>query len=211
MSNEQAASVRRISSLCATGREPETGHSGRAVFHVDSADGIRFIPMSMKTDEEHRPAGRCACGHAIKRRRFILTGSGGVLGALRTMSGTAAEKALPVDIGAVTKFAEDGISEDFTDRDFFVIRHQGCLFAASTVCPHMENTLSRDPEDPTRITCSGHGSVFDGEGVVMVGPASTGLTRLGITVNKDGHAIVDPNKQFTQDKWTDKGCYIEVE
>ncbi len=153
-------------------------------------------------NREHRPA--------INRRRFLAVGSGCVLGALGGASGAAADKAPPVDIGALTKFSEDGISEEFTARDFFVIRYQGRLFAASTTCPHMGAILQRDPQDATRIKCGTHGSVFDGEGLATVGPASGGLTRLGISVNKDGHVLVDANKQFPRDKWADKGCYVEV-
>lgn len=165
----------------------------------------------MSTDENHSSTHHCTCGHerwlAMNRRRFLAVGSGCVLGAL---GGAAAGKQPLVDIGALKKFDQDGISEEFTKDDFFVIRYQGRLFAASTTCPHMGGILQRDPLDSSRIKCGLHGSVFDGEGVVMVAPASTGLVRLGISVNKEGRVMVDPNRQFPQDKWTDKGCYVEV-
>lgn len=125
-------------------------------------------------------------------------------------SGASADKAPPVDIGSPRKFSEEGISEEFLQHDFFVIRHRDLIFAASTICPHMGNTLQRDPQDPRRITCGTHGSVFDGEGVVVVGPASTGLVRLGVSLNKDGHIIVDRNKEFPQDKWNDKSSFVEA-
>ncbi|MFA6565014.1 MAG: Rieske (2Fe-2S) protein [Verrucomicrobiia bacterium] len=177
----------------------------------------------MRTDENLHAASRCVCGNengqcqrnherrlAINRRRFLAVGSGCVLGALSAASGVTAGKLPPVDIGSLKKFSEDGISEEFTKDDFFVMRYQGRLFAASTTCPHMGGILQRDPQDSTRIKCGLHGSVFDAEGIATVGPASGGLTRLGVTVNKDGHVMVDPNKEFSQDKWTDKGCYVEV-
>ena len=177
----------------------------------------------MRTDEKHSSAHRCACHHKgghcqgnherrpeINRRRFLAVGSGCVLGALGGASGVAADKLPPVDIGAVNKFSEDRISEEFTKDDFFVIRYQGRLFAASTTCPHMGGILQRDPQDAKRITCGIHGSVFDGEGLATVGPASSGLIRLGIAVNAEGHVIVNPSKEFPQDKWTDNACYVEV-
>ena len=74
----------------------------------------------------------------------------------------------------------------------------------------MGNTLHRDPQNDTRIVCSGHGSVFDVEGMVTVGPASSGLIRFGITVNDKGHVVVNRNQKFLQGNWTDKGCYVEV-
>jgi nitrite reductase/ring-hydroxylating ferredoxin subunit len=177
----------------------------------------------MRTDDQRSSANHCACHNgggqcqgnnqrrpAINRRRFLAVGSGCVLGALGGASGASNDKVPPVDIGALSKFSEDGISEEFTHQDFFVIRYHGRLFAASTICPHMASILQRDPLDATRIKCGAHGSFFDAEGVVTVGPASSGLTRLGITVNKAGHVVVDPGKEFPQDKWTDKACYVEI-
>lgn len=160
--------------------------------------------MHNDTCQQHCPG--CA-RHLINRRRFLAVGSGCVLGALGAV---AAVKVPTVDIGTLKDFPEDGISEKFTKDDFFVMRYQGKLFAASTTCPHMGNTLKRDPQDATRILCGSHGSTFDGEGMVQVGPASSGLVRLGISQKADGHVIVDPNKEFPQDKWTDKGCFLEI-
>jgi len=147
--------------------------------------------------------------HAISRRRFLAVGSGCALGALGAAAADTA-KVPTVDIGKLKDFAEDGISVKFTKDDFFVMRYQGKLFAASTTCPHMGNTLRLDPQDATRILCGSHGSTFDGEGMVQVGPATSGLVRLGITVNDAVHVIVNPNKEFPQDKWTDKGCFVEI-
>ena len=165
----------------------------------------------MSTNTSHSFSHHCTCRHeqrlAMNRRRFLAVGSGCVLGA---WGGEAADKLPTVDIGTLKKFDQDGISEEFTKDDFFVMRYQGKLFAASTTCPHMGGILQRDGQDATRIKCGLHGSVFDGEGVATVGPASTGLIRFGVSVNKDGHVIVDPNKQFPQDKWTEKGCSVEV-
>jgi len=167
----------------------------------------------MKTDT-NPPAPRHCPGctghpHLLSRRRFLAVGSGCVLGALGAAAADAA-KVATVDIGKLKDFAEDGISVKFIKDDFFVIRHQGKLFAASTNCPHMGNTLRLDSQDATRILCGTHGSTFDGEGMVQVGPASSGLTRLGITLNAEGHLVVNPAKEFPQDKWTDKGCFVEI-
>jgi nitrite reductase/ring-hydroxylating ferredoxin subunit len=160
--------------------------------------------MQNDTNQQHCPG---CTGHTISRRRFLAAGSGCVLGAL---AATAAGGKLPtVDIGKLKDYAEDGISEKFADDDFFVMRYQGKLFAASTSCPHMGKTLRRDPQDATRILCGAHGAMFDGEGLVQVGPATSGLVRLGISVNKDDKVSVDPNKQFPQEKWNDKGCYLD--
>lgn len=177
---------------------------------------MHYWGAAMKTLGNRSSTHQCTCcqkNHSrqpgMNRRRFLSVGSGCVLGALGAATGAAAGKLPTVDIGSVKNFAQDGISEEFTKDDIFVIRYQGRLFATTTTCPHMGGTLQRDLQDTSRIKCGLHGSVFDNEGMVVVGPASSGLPRLGISVNKDGRAIVDPNKVFPQDKWTDKACYVE--
>jgi nitrite reductase/ring-hydroxylating ferredoxin subunit len=159
--------------------------------------------------DKHCP--NCSCRPPqINRRRFLAVGSGCVLGALGVAAGTAPSKAATVDIGTLKDFPEDGISEKFTQNDFFVMRHQDKLFAARTVCPHMANALRRDPRDPARVLCDSHGSTFDGEGLVQVGPATSGLVRLGITQDSAGRLLVDPAKEFPQEKWEDRGCFVEI-
>lgn len=146
----------------------------------------------------------------MNRRRFLTVTSGCLAGAAAGAISASAAEYERVDIGPVKTFAKDGISEDFTQHDFFVIRNKGQIVAVSTTCPHMGNFLYRDPDDSTRIKCRGHESHFNMDGEVVVGPASTGLTRFGITVNAEGRVIVDPNKEFHQDKWGDKGSYVTV-
>jgi len=178
----------------------------------------------MRNDDKRLCACRCASGNKkgrcqgshdplplINRRRFLAVASGCVIGAASGASGATTGGFPLVDIGSLKRFDKDGISEEFLQNDFFVIRYQGNLYAASTTCPHMGNILYRDPSDDTRILCHGHESVFTPEGLAVVGPASSGLVRLGITVNAEGHVMVNPNKQFPQDKWDDKGSCLVIE
>lgn len=178
----------------------------------------------MRTDDKRLCACRCASGNEqgqcqgsqdplplINRRRFLAVASGCVLGAAGGASGATAGGLPPVDIGSLKRFDKDGISEEFIQHDFFVIRYQGHLYAASTTCPHMGNILYRDPNDDTRILCRGHESVFTAEGLAVVGPASSGLIRLGISVNAEGRVMVNPNKEFPQHKWDDKSSYLVIE
>lgn len=146
----------------------------------------------------------------VNRRRFIAFTSGCFLGAVGGASRAFAATAKPIDIGPLTNFAKDEISEKFIEHNFFVIRHQERLYAAQIKCPHQGNDLLRDPKDATRIICTGHESVFDPEGLPIVGPAAHGLVRLGIAVNSQGRVLVDPVKEFPQEKWDDKGSYIAV-
>ncbi len=177
----------------------------------------------MKPDGKQRTEKGCTCGRGgglcerkhgrrlvLDRRRFLAFSSGCIVGALGAATGKAAEKSSSVDIGKLKDFAEDGIAEAFVKNGFFVIRREGRLIAASTICPHQGNMLRRDHDDPGRIICGGHDSAFDSEGKVLVGPATTGLVRLSISVNGEGRVMVNPSEEFPQDNWADKKCSIEI-
>ena len=47
--------------------------------------------------------------------------------------------------------------------------------------------------------------------IEMTKQAAFELGGLGISVNDAGHILVNPNKEFPQDKWTDKGCFVEIQ
>ena len=147
-------------------------------------------------------------GAGISRRKFLVVASCACAagGACRAL----AEEAKPVDIGTASDFPKDGISDRFTGQDFFVVRREGRLYATTSICSHMAEPLLVDAGDTSRIKCSGHESVFDSEGRVMVGPATKSLVRLGITLNSDGHIVVDPARTFPEDKWEEKGSYLEL-
>lgn len=158
-------------------------------------------------EDDHR---RDEWPEGLSRRRFFAVGSGCALACLCGARLVAAAETPTVDIGVLTDFTDDGISEAFIKQGFFVVRHEGRLFAASATCPHKGNELRRDAADPGQIVCEGHGSTFDAAGNVAIGPATTGLVRLGIAVNDKGHVIVEPGKEFPQDEWSEKASYIEI-
>lgn len=146
----------------------------------------------------------------IGRRRFLALACCGCACGAGRASRILASEAKPVDIGVPSDFPRDGISDSFTGQDFFVIRRDGRLYATTAICSHMGEPLLRDSQDDTRIKCSGHESVFDNEGRVLVGPATQGLARLGIALNAEGHIFVDPARSFPEGKWEEKGSYLEV-
>ncbi len=142
----------------------------------------------------------------ISRRRFLAFTSSSFLCAASALAGDPK----PVDIGTLSDFPSDGIFDKFTADDFFVIRREGRLYAVTSICTHMGKYLLLDPQDSTRIKCSGHESVFDNEGRVVVGPASQNLGRFGIALNAKDHVVVNPERKLSEDQWNDKGSYLAV-
>lgn len=146
----------------------------------------------------------------INRRRFLAFTSGCFFGLARSGSRAVAGAFKPIDIGPLQDFAGDGISEKFIQNNFFVTRNKGRLFAVIATCPHKGNYLLRDPKNAGRIICSGHDSVFTPEGVPVSGRVRQPLAHFGIALNPQGRVLVNPDQQFAQKQWNDKGSFIAV-
>jgi nitrite reductase/ring-hydroxylating ferredoxin subunit len=142
----------------------------------------------------------------LKRRRFLTLASGTLLAA--STVARAERKLRTVDAGTINDLTEDGISEKYTKDNFFLIRHQGQIFATIATCPHKGNFLLRDPQNPNRVICSGHDSEFDITGVPIAGRVKKGLTRFGISVNEQGRILVTPDLKFEQKDWSKNGSFI---
>ena len=120
----------------------------------------------------------------------------------------ASQPTTPVDIGTMADFPKDGVFDKFAKSDkFFVIRHEGKIYATTATCSHRKANLKL--KDGT-ITCPNHGSRFTPQGTPTKGPAKISLMRYGISKNAEGHMIVDRSKQFEEKKWDDEGASLKV-
>ena len=68
----------------------------------------------------------------------------------------------------------------------------------------------RDSHDPTRIICSGHDSTFTPEGKPTGGPARRSLVRFGISLDANGHVLVDRFVEYPEKQWNDKASFVPV-
>lgn len=146
-------------------------------------------------------------------RRHMLCLSSGCACALAAMHNAPRAHAAwgdPIDVGAIKDYAKDVISEKFVRNNFFVIRNRGRLYAIIATCPHEENYLVINSRNPKEIVCSGHDAVFDPQGVPIGGRVTEGLVRFGISVDDNGHALVDTKKVYPQQQWDDPKSYITL-
>lgn len=148
---------------------------------------------------------------SFTRRRFLCVSCGCGLAAPHVLAPSAeAAYGDPIDIGPVKGYTKDEISEKYIQHNFFVIRHKGRLYATTATCPHKQNFLFLNPENPREIICSGHDAVFDPEGRPLDGPVRRPLVRFAISVDKEGHARVDPFKEFPADQWEDPQSHLSL-
>jgi thiosulfate dehydrogenase [quinone] large subunit len=100
--------------------------------------------------------------------------------------GTAVGPARDVPVGQAASFTDPA-----TGDPSIVIRPSSARFVAfDAVCPHAGCTVGYDPSAKV-IVCPCHGSQFNAStGAVEVGPAPTGLKKLGITKGPNGQLYV---------------------
>jgi nitrite reductase/ring-hydroxylating ferredoxin subunit len=70
----------------------------------------------------------------------------------------------------------------------YVGRDERGLFAVNATCPHLGCTVNHKNN---QFECPCHGSQFDAQGRVLVGPAARTLERVQLTLSADGHIVAD--------------------
>jgi cytochrome b6-f complex iron-sulfur subunit len=155
----------------------------------------------------------------LNRRQFVaavacaacMCGLGGCAmdGAGKVLADDAAPSTL--DIGPKSDYVADGITATWmpAPTKVAVIRHDGKIYACTTICPHKGVTIN-EADDKTSFICPKHHSRFDIEGDVTHGPARRPLDRFAISVDAAGHIIVDKSQSFGPDQWNDPKSFIKV-
>ena len=100
--------------------------------------------------------------------------------------GTAVGPASVVPVGQAASFSDPATG----DPSIVIRTSSGTFVAFDAVCPHAGCTVGYDPSAKV-IICPCHGSQFNAStGAVEVGPAPTGLRRLGIAEGPNGQLYV---------------------
>jgi len=90
---------------------------------------------------------------------------------------------------------------------FFLVRERDRIYAVTSTCSHRACPVAAKG---TEYVCPCHGSRFTPAGRVLVGPATTPLTRFGTSVNAAGRLVVDRLKVFPQGQWDQSGAFVAV-
>jgi cytochrome b6-f complex iron-sulfur subunit len=87
-----------------------------------------------------------------------------------------------VTVGDASKYAKDGVYDDFAKSSgFIVVSDKGKIYAVTAVCPHKRGLLVKDPAAAGQIKCTKHDGKFSAAGSPISGPPKTSLARLGIS------------------------------
>jgi nitrite reductase/ring-hydroxylating ferredoxin subunit len=112
-----------------------------------------------------------------------------------------------LDVGPKAGYVADGITTTWMAfNKVAVIRHSGKLYACTDICTHRGATI-KSP-DGQSFECPRHHAKYDINGNVTQGPAKRSLNRFAISVDANGHVIVDKSTQFDPDHWDDPASFI---
>ncbi|MGH9917845.1 MAG: Rieske (2Fe-2S) protein, partial [Nitrososphaerales archaeon] len=101
-------------------------------------------------------------------------------------AGTKIGPGRDVPVGGAAAFQDPSTG----DPSLVVQPKAGEFLAFDAVCPHAGCTVEYDPS-VRLFVCPCHGSEFNGTtGAVEIGPASTGLKRIGVSEGSDGELYV---------------------
>ena len=127
----------------------------------------------------------------MSRREFLMLTTaaaamaveGGAMG-----EGTNSGPERIVDAGPASNFTADGVYDAFRSQGFFLVRKGAKLVALSAFCTHRKFQLKARPD--CSFYCNRHGSTFDPNGHVTMGPAKHDLPVFDTSVSETGHLLV---------------------
>lgn len=153
----------------------------------------------------------------LNRRELLAMAAAGAataaclrcLGSAATVLADATTVPSALDVGPVADFKTDGITTKWMSSDkFAVVRHNGKLYAPTAICTHKGSTIQSP--DGTSFACPKHHATYDIEGNVTKPPAKRALNRYAISVDANGHVIVDKSRSFKAEQWNDPASFIKL-
>lgn len=116
-----------------------------------------------------------------------------------------------VKVGDPKSFEEGKVVDTFKDKNFWIVRYQGKIFALSTTCTHLGCTPNWLEADQ-KFKCPCHGSGFYITGINFEGPAPRPLERWAIGIADDGQLVVDKSKKFQEelDQWGNPESFVKI-
>ena len=148
---------------------------------------------------------------AVACAAFIATMGGWVVGSLRFLyPNVLSEPPSKVRVGPASDFEDGKVTDKYKDRNIWVVRYQGKIYALSTTCTHLGCTPNWLEADK-KFKCPCHGSGFYITGVNFEGPAPRPLERWAIG-EEEGQLVVDKSKKFQSElgQWDNPESYFKV-
>ena len=138
-----------------------------------------------------RAARAILSGMSLGRRKLLLIGSGAVCAhALGCGNDTGTALSPVIDAGNEANLPV-GVLRAIVNHGVAIGHDAAGIFAISLICTHSGCDMSADGAVSSgSVQCFCHGSVFDGQGKVLRGPASSPLPHLLVTADSGGNLTI---------------------
>lgn len=126
----------------------------------------------------------------IGRRRLLVIGGGAICARALGCGGEGPALDAIIDAGNVADVPQ-GVLRAIPGKGVAIGHDSRGIYALSLICTHAGCDISVDGAVSSgSIQCFCHGSVFDGEGNVVRGPASRPLPHLVVTTDANGELTI---------------------
>ncbi len=132
-------------------------------------------------------------------RRQVVVGGLVALGGLALSGCNTGLPSGPVDVGTLQDFAVGSWTLDRSGA-LIIGRDAAGLFAYSAICTHA-GCVVEAPDASGRSICQCHGSLFDGNGGVVRGPARSDLPHFQVSISGET-VMVDPGQRVSASERT---------
>jgi nitrite reductase/ring-hydroxylating ferredoxin subunit len=142
----------------------------------------------------------------LNRRDFVKVTAAGIGLLVLGPQLLADTSAGPIDVGSPADFPKGQISAKLIQsHNIIIVNDNDRIIALKATCTHRGATLS---VENNQIKCNRHHSSFDDAGTPTGGPAKSDLFRYGISLNDQGHLLVDKSKQFGSQQFDDPAAFV---
>ncbi|MCA1825733.1 MAG: ubiquinol-cytochrome c reductase iron-sulfur subunit [Myxococcales bacterium] len=135
----------------------------------------------------------------LGRRKLLLIGSGAVCAHALGCGGDSPQLSPVIDAGNEADVAT-GTLRAVPRKGVAIGRDARGIYAVSLICTHAGCDMSQDGAVSSgSIQCFCHGSVFDGQGNVLRGPARDPLPHLVVTADASGELTIHGDQTTAAD------------
>jgi nitrite reductase/ring-hydroxylating ferredoxin subunit len=144
-----------------------------------------------------------SCSACITRRAMLRGGAAGAVMMALPLGCTASSHTPgPIPAGNVTD-VRVGALQVVDGENVFLARDSKGLYAMTRICTHQGQLVTILAIGPaTVLHCYGHGSEFDTNGTVVIGPATRPLEHLRVDLATDGSITIQGDQFVTADTRT---------
>jgi nitrite reductase/ring-hydroxylating ferredoxin subunit len=166
----------------------------------------RRLQCTEEYDQMDQPeADRCSA--CISRRAMLRGGAAGALMLALPIGCTASNSDVsgPIPAGNVAD-VQVGALQAVAGENVILGRDANGLYAMTRVCTHQGQLVSILTLGSTTVLhCYGHGSEFDADGQVIIGPATRPLEHFQVDLAADGSITIQADQFVTADTRTPVG------